>query len=104
MIKIDRSFVQRLGTARGGAALIEAVVRLARTLELPVVAEGIETPAELEALQRIGCDFGQGYLFTAPLPPSEFVEFLLAPAVATASLEESGGASATGARTRVSRP
>jgi diguanylate cyclase (GGDEF)-like protein len=78
VIKIDRSFVRRLEADRRSAALIEAVIRLARILDLKVVAEGIETPRELEQLQAIGCQLGQGYLFAQPLPADEFAGFLSA--------------------------
>lgn len=80
VIKIDSSFVQRLETDRTSAALIEAVLSLAAILDLKVIAEGIETPRQLEQLQAMGCHLGQGYLFTQPLASAEFVEFLLADA------------------------
>ncbi|MFC4455346.1 bifunctional diguanylate cyclase/phosphodiesterase [Deinococcus sonorensis] len=69
-IKIDRSFVQDLGSPRRAPqfvlALIEAVIGIAGTLELQVVAEGIETPHQLAMLQDLGCDLGQGYLLARP--------------------------------------
>lgn len=77
-IKIDRSFVQRLDTGRGVPALIEAVVHLARSLNMEVIAEGIETPAERERVRQIGCHMGQGYLFAPPLQAAEFAQHLLA--------------------------
>lgn len=65
-IKIDRSFVTGIEDDRNSAAVVEAVLTLARGLGLTVVAEGIETPAERERLQQFGCRLGQGYLFRRP--------------------------------------
>ncbi|HEY4097945.1 MAG TPA: EAL domain-containing protein [Baekduia sp.] len=73
-LKIDRSFVA--GLATGHAPIVDAVVRLARAFALPVVAEGVESVAQLEALRRLGCTLGQGYLFARPLPASELLELL----------------------------
>jgi EAL domain-containing protein (putative c-di-GMP-specific phosphodiesterase class I) len=67
IIKIDRSFVDSLNHERRTAAIVTAIVRLAETLEKKVVAEGIETPDQLAALQQLGCAYGQGYLFSRPV-------------------------------------
>jgi diguanylate cyclase len=71
-IKIDRSFVKDLGTPRFGPqfalALIEAILSIARTLDLEVVAEGIEEESQLIVLRSLGCGSGQGYLFARPEP------------------------------------
>jgi diguanylate cyclase len=71
-IKIDRSFVKDLGTPRFGPqfalALIEAILSIARTLDLEVVAEGIEEESQLVVLRSLGCGSGQGYLFARPEP------------------------------------
>ena len=67
-IKIDRSFVDALGGGRQHAALVQAILALAQGLELSVVAEGIETAAQRQLLERMGCSLGQGYLFAAPRP------------------------------------
>jgi diguanylate cyclase len=71
-IKIDRSFVKDLGTPRFGPqfalALIEAILSIARTLDLEVVAEGIEEESQLVVLRGLGCSSGQGYLFARPEP------------------------------------
>jgi diguanylate cyclase len=71
-IKIDRSFVKDLGTPRFGPqfalALIEAILSIARTLDLEVVAEGIEEESQLVVLRSLGCSSGQGYLFARPEP------------------------------------
>jgi diguanylate cyclase (GGDEF)-like protein len=66
IVKIDRSFVERLGGPAGDEVLVRAVVQLARSLGLRSVGEGVQTPAQLERLQSFGCDAGQGYLFGKP--------------------------------------
>jgi diguanylate cyclase (GGDEF)-like protein/PAS domain S-box-containing protein len=67
-IKVDRSFVSGLGIDNDDSAIVEAVVGLGQSLGLTVVAEGVETPLQLNRLREIGCDFGQGYLFGRPRP------------------------------------
>jgi diguanylate cyclase (GGDEF)-like protein/PAS domain S-box-containing protein len=66
-LKIDRSFVAALGGANGDGAIVDAILRMARALGLEVVAEGLETQEHLDVLRRLGCRFGQGYLFSRPV-------------------------------------
>jgi len=68
MLKIDRSFVSGLGDERTDDAIIAMIVALSRTLGLLVVAEGVETDAQLARLSELGCDIAQGYLFDRPAP------------------------------------
>jgi EAL domain-containing protein (putative c-di-GMP-specific phosphodiesterase class I) len=75
-IKIDRHFVWEIGGANRGARLPAALVRLGLELGLHVVAEGVETAAQVAALQQAGCPFAQGFLFAEPLPPDDLAEFL----------------------------
>ncbi|MBA3261229.1 MAG: EAL domain-containing protein [Thermoleophilaceae bacterium] len=70
-LKIDRSFVEGLEGDRRDAALVQAILALARGLELDVEAEGIETPGQRQLLSLLGCPLGQGYLFAPPRPPQE---------------------------------
>ncbi len=79
ILKIDRSFITSLNQHVEFAAVIQAVVTLAHTLGLSVVAEGIETPRQLEVLQSLACDRLQGYLFARPLPLDQAIEFLHQP-------------------------
>lgn len=74
MLKIDRSFVQPLGghSAPRSLAVVDAILALAKSLGLEVVAEGIETPAQHEALRAMGCIYGQGYLFGRPQPAAHW--------------------------------
>ncbi|UQN10098.1 EAL domain-containing protein [Deinococcus sp. QL22] len=76
VLKIDRSFVAGLGAPRNTQALVQAIVALARALGLTVVAEGVETTAQLAFLSELGCDLAQGYLFTKPMPAKEASAFL----------------------------
>ncbi|HEY4293595.1 putative bifunctional diguanylate cyclase/phosphodiesterase [Luteibacter sp.] len=77
-LKIDRSFVTGLPANANDVAITEAMVAIARSLDLHTIAEGIETEAQHEFLLRAGCQEGQGFLYSRPLPPDE-IERLLAP-------------------------
>jgi diguanylate cyclase (GGDEF)-like protein len=68
VVKVDRSFISDLSTGPAAGQLISAVHTMAQTLGLRMVAEGIETPAQLEFLQSINCELGQGYLFSPARP------------------------------------
>jgi diguanylate cyclase (GGDEF)-like protein len=65
-VKIDRSFIRDVANDRKSRAILEAVVQLAHALEMPVCAEGIETPEQLAVLEASGCDLAQGYLVGRP--------------------------------------
>ncbi|MGZ4691081.1 MAG: EAL domain-containing protein, partial [Acidimicrobiia bacterium] len=67
--KIDRSFVDGVGHEAGDTSIVHAVVNLAHALGLVAVAEGVETPGQLDVLRSIGCDLAQGYLLGRPAPP-----------------------------------
>jgi EAL domain-containing protein (putative c-di-GMP-specific phosphodiesterase class I) len=69
LLKIDRSFVAGLAGDKSGK-LTEAIIRLARELDLDTVAEGIEDPVQLETLRKLGCHLGQGFLFARPMSAS----------------------------------
>ncbi len=75
-IKIDRSFIARLEYEERAAQIIQTITTLCQTLKLEVVAEGIETETQAEILRSIGCNFGQGFCFSAPLLPSEVIHLL----------------------------
>jgi diguanylate cyclase (GGDEF)-like protein/PAS domain S-box-containing protein len=68
VLKIDRSFISRLRNERHDVAIVEAVIALARGLNMEVTAEGIETNEQLTRLEQLGCDNGQGYYFGRPMP------------------------------------
>ncbi len=76
MLKIDKSFISGLSTDPDYKTITNAVINLAHSLKLSVVAEGVETDDQLAFLQIIHCDEMQGYHFSRPLPSEEFVQFL----------------------------
>jgi diguanylate cyclase (GGDEF)-like protein len=76
LLKIDRSFVRDLGECGADDAIVEAIVAMARALGLPVTAEGVETPAQLEHVRALGCQAVQGFLFARPGPPEEIERVL----------------------------
>ncbi|MDP6706742.1 MAG: EAL domain-containing protein [Alphaproteobacteria bacterium] len=74
-LKIDRTFVANLTTNAADAAIVETVIRLARSLDLSVVAEGVEEPAQLSRLRDMGCDEVQGFHYTKPLAAPALVDW-----------------------------
>jgi len=79
-LKIDRSFVAGLPDREEDHAIAEAIVRLAHSLDLRVIAEGVETADQLAALRTLGCDAAQGYLFSPPLGAADVPRWLRAAA------------------------
>lgn len=75
-LKIDRSFVCNLGRSKNDLVLCEAMIAMAHTLGLRVVAEGVETTEQRDLLRAAGCDYAQGYLYAKPLPPDAFETFV----------------------------
>lgn len=75
-LKIDRSFVMNLTASRSNAAIIEAIIALAHSLNLRVIAEGVETEHQLNFLRSRGCDEYQGFLLSKPQPAEELSRFL----------------------------
>lgn len=75
-LKIDRSFVNRIGKINGDTEIVQTIVTLAHRLGMDVVAEGIETVPQLKALKNLGCELGQGYLFAKPLPADDAAKFV----------------------------
>ncbi|MEG5163383.1 EAL domain-containing protein [Microcoleus sp. AT3-A2] len=75
-LKIDRSFVSRIGLDNSGVEIIQTIVTLARSRGMDIVAEGIETPTQLQKLRELGCELGQGYLFSRPVDSEKATELL----------------------------
>lgn len=76
-LKLDRDFLSEQSTSRRGRIVIESVIHLARALSITTVAEGIENLAQLEFMESIHCDIGQGYYFARPMPVEEFERTVL---------------------------
>jgi diguanylate cyclase (GGDEF)-like protein len=94
-VKVDRSFVQGMATDPGDLAIVRAVVDLARHFGLTVVAEGVESERTVLLLEGLGCDVGQGFLFSRPLPFERF-EAWLAVQTEPVSLEQGSTVNAAG--------
>jgi diguanylate cyclase (GGDEF)-like protein len=75
-LKIDQSFVRRLGADDDALAIVKTIIVLAHQLGRQVIAEGVETPEQLTILRAIGCEYGQGYLFAKPMPCANVSTFL----------------------------
>lgn len=75
-LKIDQSFVRDLLTDPHDQAIVETVIRLSQTLDLAVIAEGVETQEQLDTLRRAGCPHYQGYYFSHPVPAAELGAFV----------------------------
>ncbi|KNY28492.1 putative bifunctional diguanylate cyclase/phosphodiesterase [Pseudobacteroides cellulosolvens] len=76
-LKIDRSFINNIPDDRHNVAVVEAIIKLAHNIGLGVVAEGVETLDNVNALKTMECDEFQGYYFEKPLPHDKFVQFLM---------------------------
>ncbi len=75
-LKIDRSFVRDLGMTPQSSAVVTAIIALARSLGLRVIAEGVENLRQMEVLHRLGCGIMQGFLFSKPQPPEDIEDWL----------------------------
>jgi diguanylate cyclase (GGDEF)-like protein/PAS domain S-box-containing protein len=75
-VKIDQSFVRRMSVDPESVSLVASIIGLAASLNMGVIAEGIETEAQAQTLRDMGCPVGQGYLFSPPRPPGEIENFL----------------------------
>lgn len=85
-LKVDQSFVRRLGDGPKDLAMVRAIVQMAKSLGLKTTAEGIEDEATRQQLADLGCDQGQGYLFARPMGPLAFEEFMRGNATIAAPL------------------
>ncbi|MCF8060225.1 MAG: EAL domain-containing protein [Bacteriovoracaceae bacterium] len=75
-LKVDKSFVQAMEDDHNTYVIVKSIVDMARGLNKTVIAEGIETTEQLKLLKKIGCKYGQGYLFSKPMSKTDVIEFL----------------------------
>ena len=76
ILKIDMSFVRNMEKSERDQKLVELVVDIAKFLNVPTVAEGVETQSQLDTLKKMGCEIIQGYYFSKPVPPADFIPFI----------------------------
>lgn len=76
ILKIDKLFIDKISNGREGAAVAKAIISMGETLHLKTIAEGVETPNQIDALKQLGCEMGQGYHFARPLEAESMGRFL----------------------------
>lgn len=75
-LKIDQSFVRDMKEQDEGYVLVKTIIQMAKNLSLKTIAEGVETDEQCQLLKELGCDYGQGYLFSKPMPQDELFRFV----------------------------
>jgi len=75
ILKLDMKFLEGDNNGRGGT-IVSSIIRLAKWLEIPVIAEGVETPQQADFLKSIGCDYAQGYLYARPTTEDDYLKLL----------------------------
>lgn len=76
VIKIDRTFIEHISDKPDDAAIAAAIIALAKSLQLKVVAKGVETLEQLQFLRHYDCDIAQGFYYSRPLPAKDFIDYL----------------------------
>ena len=89
VIKLDMLFLSEKTENNRGGTIISSIVRMAKWLDMPVIAEGVETMSQADFLKSIGCEYIQGYLYSKPLPEADFEELLKKHTVEPILLQES---------------
>ncbi|MBP5729556.1 MAG: EAL domain-containing protein, partial [Clostridia bacterium] len=74
VLKMDRAFIRKIGESEKDSHLVALILGIAKSLKIPVVAEGVETEEQLQLLKKWGCPLVQGFYFSRPLPADEFEE------------------------------
>ena len=72
VLKVDRSFVRNIERDDKDVQLVALILGIAKNMNIPAIAEGVETEGQLKILRELGCDLVQGYYFSPPLHPTEF--------------------------------
>jgi EAL domain-containing protein (putative c-di-GMP-specific phosphodiesterase class I) len=86
-LKLDRSFVMDIESDRNDAAICMATIQMAHSLDLAVVAEGVESRVQLEFLRNLDCDLAQGYFIAKPMGQQDCTEFLRQATIASLSVD-----------------
>ena len=76
VLKLDMKFVRNMEKDEKSMKLVELIIDIAKFLNVPVVAEGVETQSQLDTLKKMGCNVIQGYYFSKPVPAEEFEKFI----------------------------
>lgn len=76
ILKIDINFIKNIENSDKDLAIVKTIITLAKSLNLKTIAEGVETPGQLELLRQIGCDVAQGFLIAKPMPVFKAAEFI----------------------------
>ena len=76
ILKIDMSFIRNMEKDERNMKLVELIIDIAKFLNVPTVAEGVETDSQLKTLKQMGCGIIQGYYFSKPVPAGEFSKFI----------------------------
>lgn len=84
-LKIDKSFIAELGISRQADTLVKVIIQMAKSLNIRVVAEGVETQKQVNFLAAIGCDYMQGFFFARPMPAEQFLQFIKGTGTAVAA-------------------
>jgi len=77
MLKIDRSFINNLEQGKNNTIILEAIIKVAKSLSIQTVAEGIETESQYAFLKDLGCDKGQGFYMSTPIVEKDFIQKLV---------------------------
>jgi EAL domain-containing protein (putative c-di-GMP-specific phosphodiesterase class I) len=102
-LKIDRSFVERITNSARDAAIVRSIITMAKSLNLEVVAEGVETDAQAAFLRNERCQEAQGFLYGKPLTGAEFVAYLSVARIAAPRRHDDAGTTSLGAAKAVAR-
>ena len=76
VLKIDMRFLSKGSSEERGEKILEAVIKMAKSLDMLVIAEGVEEEKQVKMLKRLGCDYIQGYYFAKPMPKKDYVKLL----------------------------
>ena len=87
-LKIDRAFVSRMDTSRESSEIVRTILSLAHNLKMSVVAEGVETSAQIKQLRNLGCEYGQGYFLHRPMPAADAEKLIVEEIQAAASVRK----------------